>query len=133
MSERKPPNSRRNLDIAIQRKFGLGESFVRVRTAIANVVVAQMLHALTTPNTQRVHDLIDLQIIMSGSKLDLTSTRRICERLFSYRDMQPWPSEVKLGDGWDVSYAERAKGLDVLSTASEAVTWANSLIKKIAK
>ena len=94
--------------------------------------VAQKLHALTTPNTQRVHDLIDLQIIVSSGELDLSSTRKICERLFAYRGAQPWPSEIKLGIGWEVSYAERAKGLDVLSTAAEAVGWANSLVKRIA-
>lgn len=272
MNARKPPNSRRNLDIAIQRKYGYGESFVRARTAIANVVVAQMLpdcsikggsaiklhfggtatrfttdldiarksdldtfrgdleaslrigwggftgtlvakesaapqgvpstyvmqpfdvklayrgsawctvplevghneigdaeypdrnlpedvrkvfedlglpepapvplmrldyqvaqklHAITTPNSQRVHDLIDLQIIVAESELNLASTRRVCERLFAYRDAQPWPSIVKLGNGWDVSYAERAKGLDVLPTASDAVAWTNNLIKDI--
>ena len=43
MSGRKAPNSRRNLDIAIQRLCGYGEAYVRARTAIANAVVGQML------------------------------------------------------------------------------------------
>ncbi|CAM2906300.1 hypothetical protein HMPREF0762_01088 [Slackia exigua ATCC 700122] len=39
----KKPNSRRNLDVAIERAFGRGRSFTRVRATIANVIVGQML------------------------------------------------------------------------------------------
>ena len=38
---RNAPNSRRNLDIAIQHEFG--ENFIKIRTIMANVIVAQML------------------------------------------------------------------------------------------
>jgi len=37
----KLPNSRRNLDLAIQREFG--DTYLRVRTIMANAIVAQML------------------------------------------------------------------------------------------
>ncbi|MCL2438850.1 MAG: nucleotidyl transferase AbiEii/AbiGii toxin family protein [Coriobacteriia bacterium] len=37
----KVPNSRRNLDIAIQRKFG--KNYLEIRTLMANTIVAQML------------------------------------------------------------------------------------------
>ncbi len=43
MSGRKAPNSRRNLDMAIRRLYGFGEAYVRARTAMANVVVGQLL------------------------------------------------------------------------------------------
>lgn len=39
----KIPNSRRNLDLAIERKFGRGNSYMRARTAMANIVVGQLL------------------------------------------------------------------------------------------
>lgn len=39
----KAPNSRRNLDIAIQRKYGLGDEYMRARTVMANAIVGQML------------------------------------------------------------------------------------------
>ncbi|MCL2024409.1 MAG: nucleotidyl transferase AbiEii/AbiGii toxin family protein [Coriobacteriia bacterium] len=39
----KTPNSRRNLDIAIERAFGTGDNFLRTRTLIANTIVGQML------------------------------------------------------------------------------------------
>ena len=39
----KVPNSRRNLDIAIQRMYGLGDEYMRARTVMANAIVGQML------------------------------------------------------------------------------------------
>lgn len=39
----KRPNSRRNLDIAIERIAGRGQDFVQARTVMADAVVAQML------------------------------------------------------------------------------------------
>lgn len=43
MSEAKAPNSRVNLDKAIERAFGRGEASLQARTLLADVVVAQML------------------------------------------------------------------------------------------
>ena len=43
MSEVKRPNSRANLDKAIERAFGRGDAALRARTVLADVVVAQML------------------------------------------------------------------------------------------
>lgn len=39
----KRPNSRRNLDMAIRRLVPEGGSFVRVRSLVANALVAQMM------------------------------------------------------------------------------------------
>lgn len=43
MSEIKKPNSRVNLDKAIERAFGRGDGALRARTILADVIVAQML------------------------------------------------------------------------------------------
>ncbi len=43
MTDAKKPNSRVNLDKAIERAFGRGESAARARTVLADVIVAQML------------------------------------------------------------------------------------------
>ena len=93
--------------------------------------VAQKLHALSAPRSQRVHDLIDLQIIAEDPNLDFWSVRKACERLFLYRAEQAWPVRIELGDGWEEAYARQARGLDVFPTASEAVDWVNSLIARI--
>lgn len=39
----KAPNSRGNLDIAIRRRYGLGDEYMRARTVMANAIVGQML------------------------------------------------------------------------------------------
>lgn len=39
----KQPNSRRNLDLAIEREFGDREGALRARRTMANVIVGQML------------------------------------------------------------------------------------------
>lgn len=41
----KQPNTRRNLDVAIERAFGAGERFIQTRILIANTIVGQMLSA----------------------------------------------------------------------------------------
>ena len=40
---RKLPNSKRNLDMALQRLYGAGANLVQVRMAMANTIVGQML------------------------------------------------------------------------------------------
>ena len=44
-SEKQPkmPNSRRNLDMALQRLYGAGARLVQVRMVMANTIVGQML------------------------------------------------------------------------------------------
>ena len=39
----KQPNSRVNLDKAIEKEFGRGDATLRTRTLLADVIVAQML------------------------------------------------------------------------------------------
>ena len=93
--------------------------------------IAQKLHAVSGPDSERAHDLIDLQIAVTGEGVDYEKTREVCVRLFEYRREQAWPPTVAKGEGWDELYASQAKGLDVLPTADEAVEWANALVAKI--
>ena len=92
--------------------------------------IAQKLHAVSGPG-DRARDLIDLQLIIDRAEVDLTATGKICERLFSYRRAQSWPPVISKGEGWDSLYASQAEGLSVLSTADDAVAWANDLIGRI--
>ncbi len=92
--------------------------------------VAQKIHALTAAGSERVHDLVDLQVIMNENPPDLESIRPVCIRLFSYREMQPWPSYIVANPGWKVGYAVAAEGLCVLDL-DEAIAWGNALIERI--
>lgn len=93
--------------------------------------IAQKLHAVSSPGSERAHDLIDLQIAVSNGDIDYTKTRAVCTRLFAYRAEQEWPPEISKGDGWDSLYASQADGLDVLPTVDDAVTWVNNLVARI--
>lgn len=93
--------------------------------------IAQKLHALSAPESKRVHDLVDLQIIVDFSiSLDYEETRRVCERLFSYRCMQSWPPVIDAQKGWEERYNSESNTLGGRSFR-EAVSWVNQLIQRI--
>lgn len=93
--------------------------------------IAQKLHGLTEPGSQRAHDLVDLQIIAANEEIDLGSIKDVCMRLFAYRQMQEWPPTVTMNEGWEAVYAEAADDLDVLVNVSDAIAWANGLVQSI--
>lgn len=83
MSERKRPNSRRNLDIAIERMVeGRGDP-LRTRAALAAAIVAQML-----PDG----------VVENASDIDYALVRRTCVHLFAYRQLQKWPPVIVGGE-----------------------------------
>ena len=93
--------------------------------------IAQKLHAVSSPGSERAHDLIDLQIAVSNGEVDYSKARTTCIRLFAYRAEQKWPPIILKGRNWDSLYASQAEGLDVLPTVEKAVAWANDLITRI--
>ena len=93
--------------------------------------VAQKLHGVSAKGSDRVRDLIDLQLIMANDIIDLSEVRRICERLFIYRKCQPWPTIITKGELWEELYNSQRGELDVLPSVDEAIAWANELIEKI--
>ena len=93
--------------------------------------VAQKLHGATAPCSKRVHDLVDLQLIMANDAIDLKRTRDICRKLFKYRKVHAWPPKAVKNDGWNEIYSAQSRGLSVLPTVDEAVAWANGLIERI--
>lgn len=93
--------------------------------------VAQKLHAVSSPGSDRARDLVDLQLLDAGEELDLRQIASTCQRLFVYRQQQQWPPTLTVGDGWGDLYVAAAEGLDVLATAEEAVGWVNDFITRI--
>ncbi|MBQ9041303.1 MAG: nucleotidyl transferase AbiEii/AbiGii toxin family protein [Eggerthellaceae bacterium] len=148
----KRPNSKRNLDMAL-RRIGDADEPDYLVPADANRVLAQIgfpdlgpiptmplhhqiaqkLHGASEPGSERAHDLIDLQVIVSRGEVDYALTRQTCERLFAYRRKQAWPPTIVKGEEWDRLYADQLLPEPVLQTADEAVAWANELIGKIAR
>jgi len=122
----KMPNSRRNLDIAIDRIFGASENHLQLHHQIA-----QKLHALSAEGSERAHDMIDLQIICSNEKVDFSKTKNACERLFAFRKQQSWPPRIVKGVNWETLYESQVNELDVQKKIDEAINWTNDLVKVI--
>ena len=93
--------------------------------------IAQKLHGASEPESERAHDLVDLQLIFRRATINLPEVKSICKRTFAYRKMQSWPPTVTANDGWNELYASARHDLPVLETATEAVDWANELVHKI--
>ena len=93
--------------------------------------IAQKLHGLSGTGSERAHDLIDLQLIVKNGEIDYLETKNACERLFSYRNAQPWPPIIDKGFGWDDLYADQLDGVDVIESIDDAITWVNTLIVTI--
>ena len=97
--------------------------------------IAQKLHAVSEPGSERAHDLIDLQLIVRHSTLDFVEVRKTCVRLFEYRRKHAWAPKIVAGDGWrktyEDAYATIVDASLVLPSVDEAVVWANELVSKI--
>ena len=93
--------------------------------------IAQKLHAVSSPGSERAKDLVDLQLLDEGESLNLHQVAEICERLFSYRRQQPWPPTIQVGERWNTLYTEAAEDINVLPTVEGAVAWTNELIERI--
>ncbi len=95
--------------------------------------IAQKLHGASEPGSERAHDLIDLQVIVSHGEVDYALTRQTCERLFAYRRKQDWPPVIVKGQDWGRLYSDQLLPDPVLQTVDEAIAWANVLIAEIAR
>jgi hypothetical protein len=93
--------------------------------------IAQKLHAVSLLDSERAHDLIDLQIIAANEDIDFPLVKTTCQRLFASRRQQVWPPTVIVGQEWQALYEEQSSGLDIISDVEGAVAWVNELIKRI--
>lgn len=95
--------------------------------------VAQKLHALSSPGSKRAHDLIDLQLLEASGQVDLLKALNTCQRLFAYRQAQPWPPSISVQSGWRDAYNEQRGDLPVLASVDEAVAWVNEFLRFISE
>ena len=130
---------------ADESEFALSDEVAKIFTALGFPVpdavplmkcehqIAQKLHGLTEPDSRRAHDLVDLQLIIERSQVDLEETALLCRRLFSFRRMQPWPPTVIKGVDWETIYDDANFKRGVSRSLDEAIEWANELIATIDK
>ncbi|MDO9398106.1 MAG: nucleotidyl transferase AbiEii/AbiGii toxin family protein [Herbiconiux sp.] len=102
-----------------------------VRVMRSDHQIAQKLHAATAVDSERAHDLIDLQLLERGEDLDVRLVRATCVRLFTYRAGHGWPPVVVVNDRWDTLYDASGAGVEVLPDVAAAAEWANEFIRRI--
>lgn len=93
--------------------------------------IAQKLHACSAPDSDRAHDLVDLQLLAADPTLDLALTADTTRRLFAARKGHAWPPVLTVSSGWSARYEEAADGIAAVPTVDEAVTWVNGFIKSL--
>lgn len=93
--------------------------------------IAQKLHAVSAPGSERAHDLIDLQLLAKATSVPDREIVATCRRLFSFRRKQPWPPVVLPGEDWPSLYGAQSDGLDVLPDVAGAVRWVNAYIHRL--
>lgn len=94
--------------------------------------VAQKLHAVSEPGSERARDLVDLQLLEKGEQLDLTQIKATCLRLFDYRRRHRWPPTIEVDAEWGDLYETAIEGVDVLPDVEAAVAWVNVFVRRIA-
>ncbi|MFD5869235.1 nucleotidyl transferase AbiEii/AbiGii toxin family protein [Corynebacterium sp. NPDC060344] len=105
-----------------------------VKVMRAENQIAQKLHAATCPGSDRAHDLIDLQLLLSNEDIDFVLARELCVRTFRYRRGHAWPPKVTENESWKTVYEAAADELGPdakVGDLSEAITWTRRLIDKI--
>jgi hypothetical protein len=93
--------------------------------------IAQKLHAVSAPGSERAHDLVDLQLLAAGCDIGDAAVGARCRQLFRSRKVHEWPPTIELGSGWEELYAASANGLPVAQDVHTAITWANDYIARL--
>lgn len=102
-----------------------------IRVMRADHQVAQKLHAVSEPGSERVRDLVDLQLLEQGEVLDLGQVHATCLRLFDYRRGHAWPPTIEVDAEWGDLYQAAIEGVDVLPDVEAAVAWVSVLVRRI--
>lgn len=93
--------------------------------------IAQKIHALTATPEERIHDLVDLQVILNSMKLDRELVELTCIKLFRFRKAHEWPPTLLYNAESAELYANAVEETGVIDNLLEAVDWFNELIKSL--
>lgn len=131
------------IDDAVEPELRIAEDLVELFTDLglpapepipvmrADHQIAQKLHAVSEPGSERARDLVDLQLLNKGEDLDLRQVRETCVRLFEYRRRHSWPPTISVAKGWDTLYEAAVEDVDALPNVTAAVAWATAFIGRI--
>jgi len=129
--------------VAVGQVLGFGE-LKPVPLISLEQQIAQKIHAATEPNSQRAHDLVDLQLLWDiaaegGEGLDLPVLADLCRRTFGYRAHHEWPPTAAMSTVLESAYAaakDEARsyvesGIPFAENIKLACDWLNALIEEI--
>jgi hypothetical protein len=128
---------------ADEPEHGIAEDIVNIFTALGfsapdpiplmplHHQISQKLHGASGAGSDRAHELVDLQVIVSEAEVDYAKTKEACLRLFAYRGLQEWPPLIRKGEDWDSLYESQAESLLIAGSVDEAIAWTNNLIAHI--
>lgn len=98
-----------------------------------NHQIAQKIHAVSAPGSDRVRDLVDLQLLMDKENINYSVVAKTCRRLFDYRKGHSWPPVLRSGQDWESLYSEASEGIPISQSLAEAIIWFNGIIQEIDK
>ncbi len=90
--------------------------------------IAQKLHALISNPSERIHDLVDLQVIFSRQEIVREKTNETCKRLFNSRNTITWPSKLAFNLDDESLYINAIEQTGSISDLESAVNWINEKI-----
>lgn len=93
--------------------------------------IAQKIHALTASPEERIHDLVDLQVILKSMKLQREIVESTCIKLFKSRKAHEWPPTLTYNPESDNLYANAVEETGAIENLLEAVDWFNELINSL--
>lgn len=93
--------------------------------------IAQKLHGLSEDGSNRINDLIDIQLIIKNSNVDLKNINSICRRLFDYRNQQLWPPTIIKTTMWEEIYKNQTLDVEVEQDLNKAIKLVNEFIISI--
>lgn len=87
--------------------------------------VAQKLHGITEPDSDRGHDLYDIWLLMQLRTMDASALKHLIFRTFAFRKTHPWTGEVRATGKLEKSYEESVRDISTAPDFSEALRFVN--------
>ena len=93
--------------------------------------IAQKIHALASNPLERIHDLVDLQVIFKNQAIDQVITATTCLRLFKSRRTLCWPPELTFNIVAKSLYTNALERTGAVPDLELAIEWFNEMIAKL--
>jgi len=93
--------------------------------------IAQKMHALASNPLERIHDLVDLQVIFKNQAIDPVITATTCISLFKSRRTLSWPPDLTFNIEAKSLYLNALESTEAIPELEQAVAWFNEMVAKL--